>query len=79
MAQKHAEPSAAKQSGGVPSGVEPWVSVSVPELRRLFGRLGLAPKQTMGQMLDWSAWRRWHQGMAQYDHYRRRAGPEVQL
>jgi hypothetical protein len=53
--------------------------LSVPEIRRLFWRLVLATKQTVGQMLDWSAWRRWHQGMAQYYHYKRRAGPELQL
>jgi hypothetical protein len=53
--------------------------LSVAEIRRLFWRLVLATKQTIGQMLDWSAWRRWHQGMAQYCHYKRRAGPELQL
>jgi hypothetical protein len=29
-------------------------------------------------MLDWSAWRRWHQGVAQYYHYKRRARLELQ-
>jgi hypothetical protein len=48
-------------------------------MRRLFWRLVLATTQTIGQMADWSAWRRWHQEIAQHYHYRRRAGPEVQL
>jgi len=58
---------------------QPWVPLRVPEMRRLFWRLVLATKQAMGQMLDWPAWRRWHQGMAPYAHDKRRAGPEVQL
>jgi hypothetical protein len=65
--------------GRVHSSAEPWVPLSVPEVCRLFGRLVLVTKPTIGQILDWSAWRRWHQGIAQYYHYRRRAGPEVQL
>jgi len=31
----------------------------VPEIRRLFWRLVLAASQTIGQILDWSAWRAW--------------------
>ena len=79
MAKKNAEPNATKQAGGVHSGAEPWVPLSVPEIRRLFWRLVLATTQTIGQMLDWSAWRRWHQGVAQYYHYKRRARLELQL
>ena len=56
-----------------------WVPLRVPAMRRLCWRLGLATKQTRGQRLDWSAWRRWPQEIAQDYHYRRRAGPEVQL
>jgi predicted alpha/beta hydrolase family esterase len=53
--------------------------LSVAEIRRLFWRLVLATKQTIGHILEWSAWRRWHQGQAQFYHYKQRAGPEVQL
>ena len=33
MAKKNAEPNATKQAGGVQSGAEPWVPLSVPEIR----------------------------------------------
>jgi len=66
-------------SAGVDSRAEPWVPLSVPEIRRLFGRLVLATRHTIGQILDWSAWRRWHQGVAQYYHYKRRSVPQLQL
>jgi hypothetical protein len=57
------------------SGAEPWVSLSVPEIRRLLWRLVLATCQTIGQILDWSAWRRWHQSVVQLYHYKRRTVP----
>jgi SRSO17 transposase len=50
----------------------PPIPLSVPELRRLLWRLVLAVKQTAQQILAWSCWRRWHQGLAQYYHYKRR-------
>jgi hypothetical protein len=55
------------------------VPLSVSEIRRLFWRLVLATQQKVEQILAWSAWRRWHQVIAQDWHYKRRAGPEVQL
>lgn len=70
---------AAAPSAGIQSRAEPWVPLSVPEIRRLFGRLVLATRHTIGQMLDWSAWRRWHQGVAQYYHDKRRSVPQLQL
>ena len=69
----------ATPSAGIDSRAEPWVPLSVPEIRRLFGRLVLATRHTIGQILDWSAWRRWHQGVAQYYHYKRRSVPQLQL
>lgn len=59
--------------------MEPWGPLRVPEIRRLFWRLMLATEQTSGPMLDGSAWRHGHQGMGQYYHDQRRAGPDVQL
>jgi hypothetical protein len=53
--------------------------LSVPEMRRRCWRLGLATTQTLGPLLDGCAWRRWHQGMAPYYHYKRRTDLEVQL
>lgn len=70
---------AAAPSPGIDSRAEPWVPLSVPEIRRLFGRLMLVTRHTIGQMLDWSAWRRWHQGVAQYYHRKRRSVPQLQL
>src|SRR4029453_6994241 len=75
ITKKKVAPLAAPQSRSVQSGREPWVSLSVPEIRRLFWRLVLVTKQTIGQILDWSAWRRGHQGGAQYYHYKRRTVP----
>ena len=46
--------------------------MSIPELRRLLWRLVLAVPQTARHILRWSHWRRWHQTIAQYYHYRRR-------
>ena len=51
------------------------VPLSVSEIRRLFWRLVLATQQRVERILAWSAWRRWHQGIAQYWHYKRRAVP----
>jgi hypothetical protein len=46
--------------------------VSVPELRRLLWRLVLVVPHTVRHMLAWSQWRRQHQCVAQYYHYKRR-------
>jgi SRSO17 transposase len=70
---------AAIPSPGIDSRAEPWVPLRVPEIRRLFGRLVLVTRHTIGQILDWSAWRRWHQGVAQYYHYKRRSVRQLQL
>jgi hypothetical protein len=51
---------------------EALIPLSVPELRRLLWRLVLAVQQTAQQILAWSCWRRWHQRLAQYYHYKRR-------
>jgi hypothetical protein len=49
------------------------VPLSVREIRRLFWCLVLAAQQRVERMLAWSTWRRWHQGIAKYWHYKRRA------
>jgi hypothetical protein len=46
--------------------------VSVPELRRLLWRFVLVMPPTVRHMLAWSPWRRQHQSVAQYYHYKRR-------
>ena len=70
---------AAAPSAGIDRRAEPWVPLSVPEIRRLFGRLVLVTRHTIGQILDWSGWRRWHQGVAQYYHRKRRSVAQLQL
>ena len=69
----------AAPSAGIDSRAEPWVPLSVPEIRRLFGRLVLVTRHTIGQILDWSGWRRWHQGVAKYYHCKRRSVLQLQL
>jgi hypothetical protein len=49
------------------------VPLSVREIRGLFWRLVLATQQRVERVLGWSTWRRWHQGIAKYWHYKRRA------
>src|SRR6266850_8595932 len=51
------------------------VPLSVSEIRRLFWRLVLATQQRVARILAWSTWRRWHQGIAKYWHYKRRSVP----
>ena len=46
--------------------------MSVPEIRRLLWRLVLAVPQTIRDILAWPQWRRWHQTVAKYYHYKRR-------
>ena len=48
--------------------------LSVREIRGLFWRLVLATQERVERILALSTWRRWHQGMAKYWHYKRRAG-----
>jgi hypothetical protein len=59
-------------AGGVQGQAWPRLPLSVPELRRLLWRLVLAVPQTVRHILAWSQWRRRHQRVAQYDHYKRR-------
>jgi hypothetical protein len=49
------------------------VPLSIREIRHLFWRLVLATQQCVERILAWSTWRRWHQGIAKYWHYKRRA------
>jgi hypothetical protein len=47
--------------------------VTIPEVRRLLWWLVWDKVPSPGHILGWSYWRRTHQAMAQYYHYRRRA------
>src|SRR5919205_3955278 len=68
-----------EQSERIQDRARARVPLSVSEIRRLFWRLVLATQQRVERILAWSTWRRWHQGLARYWHYKWRAGPEVQL
>src|SRR6266699_3505628 len=61
------------QSDGLQGRAWTGVPLSVSEIRRLFWRLVLATQQRVERILAWSTWRRWHQGIAKYWHYKRRA------
>jgi len=62
-----------EQSDGLQGRAWPGVPLRVSAIRRLFWRLVLATQQRVERILAWSTWRRWHQGLAKYWHYRRRA------
>ena len=72
-AKKNAVPAHPEQPGGLQGCARTGVPLSVGEIRRLFWRLVLATQQRVERILAWSTWRRWHQGIAKYWHYKRRA------
>jgi hypothetical protein len=47
--------------------------LTVPEVRRLLGRLIWHTPPAPEQVLDWSCWRRRHQARAKRAHIKRRA------
>ncbi len=63
----------AEQPDSLQDRARAGVPLSVSEIRRLFWCLVLATQQRVERILAWSAWRRWHQGIAKYWHYKRRA------
>src|SRR6266849_8462237 len=65
----------AEQSDSLQGRARAVVPLSVSEIRRLFWRLVLATQQRVERILAWSTWRRWHQGIAKYWHYKRRSVP----
>jgi hypothetical protein len=69
----------AEPLGGLQGNARAGGPLSVSEIRRLFWRLVLATQQKVDRMLAWSRWCRWHQSIAQYWHYKRRVGPDLQL
>jgi hypothetical protein len=63
----------AEQSDRLQDLARAGVPLSIREIRHLFWRLVLATQQCVERILAWSTWRRWHQGIAKYWHYKRRA------
>jgi SRSO17 transposase len=51
------------------------IPLTVPEIRRLFGKLIANTIHTIDHWLHWSTWRRRHQARARTSHYRRRGQP----
>ena len=54
---------------GAPSDLQP---LSVPEGRHLLAQLLFPPPSSVKLVLQWSAWRRWHQRLASFFHTKRR-------
>jgi hypothetical protein len=46
--------------------------LSVPEARHLLARLLFPAPSSVTFVIEWSAWRRWHQRLASFFHTRRR-------
>lgn len=53
------------------------ISLTVPEIRHLFGAAFHPPTVPAARLLHWSTWRRRHQATARRSHYRRRAAGEL--
>jgi len=51
----------------------------VPEIRRLLARLWVATPPDDAAVWRWSRWRRRHQALARFYHYRRRETSQLQL
>ncbi len=69
--QPHQEPAL---TGDPPADSPPpdlW-PLSVPEARHLLARLLFPPPSSVRLVIEWSAWRRWHQRLASFFHTRRR-------
>jgi hypothetical protein len=69
--KKHGTSPGGQSPDGVQSQPRPHLPLSIPEIRRLLWRLVLAVEQTAQQIMAWSRWRRWHQSLAKYYHYKR--------
>lgn len=68
--------------GGPARADDELIALSVPEVRRLLGRLILTDAAPEGAVLSWSRWRRRHQARARRCHTRRRNarfGPQLRL
>lgn len=60
---------------GEPSADQPSADLwplSVPEARHLLARLLFPAPSSVRCVIEWSAWRRWHQRLASFFHTRRR-------
>lgn len=53
--------------------------LTVPEIRRLLARLWLTQPPDPDALWGWSHWRRRHQAVARFYHYRRRLARHLQL
>jgi hypothetical protein len=54
------------------SSPSPICPLSVPEARHLLARALFPPPSGISLLIEWSAWRRWHQRRASFFHIRRR-------
>jgi SRSO17 transposase len=65
------EPALTGKPPGDPPPPNLW-PLSVPEARHLLARLLFPPPSSVTFVIEWSAWRRWHQRLASFFHIRRR-------
>jgi DDE superfamily endonuclease len=75
--KKPATSRSAEQPGGLQSPTGARLPLNGPEIRRLLWRLVLVVEQTVEHMVAWSVWRRCHQSLAKYYHYKRRGALTV--
>ncbi len=54
------------------SQTRPLIHLSVAEIRHLFWHIVLAVQHTTHHLVTWSRWRRQHQAMAKFYHYKQR-------
>jgi SRSO17 transposase len=69
--QAHQESVLTGEPPAEPSSPDLW-PLSVPEARHLLARLLFPLPSSVRLVIEWSAWRRWHQRLASFFHTRRR-------
>jgi len=69
--QAHQEPALTGEVAADQPSSDLW-PLSLPEARHLLARLLFPAPSSVGLVIEWSAWRRWHQRLASFFHTRRR-------
>jgi hypothetical protein len=69
--QPHQEPALTGEPPADPPPPDLW-PLSVPEARHLLACLLFPAPSSVRLVIEWSAWRRWHQRLASFFHTRRR-------
>jgi hypothetical protein len=72
LCPRHGQEGVREQPGTVQGAAGALIRLSVAEVRRLLWKLVFAVEQTAAEVLAWSRWRRRHQAVAKFSHYKRR-------